>query len=340
LLKSNVEIDYEFIDWSYFNTKTFEDLIYELLKNEGFDNIIRTPPIREGGYDFIATIQNTLGVSEKIIIETKFYKNQKVSIEIFKKLYATALLNNVNKMLLITNSELTNISRDFLNHSLPNITVWEGHEIIKKLFTHPTLAEKYLSRKIYTKKEASTHTIDTELLNIQKLIKKLDNCPNENAGWKNYEDICIEILTYLFVPPLKKPKIQSRRESGVDIRDAIFPNRNNNENWKFIRDDYDAKYIVFEFKNYSENGNEVDKQVVIQLADYLNKPIGKFGIICSKKNPNTSGLTKRKDIYIENNKLILFLNNDKLKEMLLRKYNKMDPSDVINDLIDEFNLKF
>jgi len=340
LLKSNIAIDYEFTDWSCFTAKTFEDLVYALLRNEGFNNVIRTPPIKEGGYDFIATIQNTLGLSEKILIETKFYKNQNISIEILMKLHTTALLNNANKVILITNSELTNASRNFLDHSLSDIIVWEGHELIKRLFSHPILAEQYLYKKIYAKKEVPTYIIDTELINIQKLIKKLDNCPDGNAGWKNYEDICIEILNYLFVPPLGKPKIQARRESGIDIRDAIFPNRNTNENWKFIRDDYDAKYILFEFKNYSENGNDIDKQVILQISDYLKKTIGRFGIVCSKKSPNTSGLEKRKDVYIENNKLILFLSNENLKEMLLRKYKKMDPFDVIIDLIDDFNLKF
>ena len=99
-------------------------------------------------------------------------------------------------------------------------------------------------------------------------------------------------------------------------------------------------YIVFEFKNYSENGSEIDKQVLLQIDDYLKRTIGKFGIICSKKTPNKSGLEKRKDIFIENNKLILFVNNEHLKEMLLRKHKKLDPSDVIIDLIDDFNLKF
>lgn len=56
--------------------------------------------------------------------------------------------------------------------------------------------------------------------------------------------------------------------------------------------------------------------------------------------PNDSGLQKRKDIFIEHNKLILFVNNEHLKDMLLRKYKKMDPSDVIIDMIDDFSLKF
>jgi TIR domain./Restriction endonuclease. len=340
LLKANTKLDYEFTDWSNFNGKSFEDLIFELLINEEeFSNVIRTPPTRDGGYDFIATTQTIPGVPEKIIIESKFYKNQKISIDILRNLYAVASIANVNKILLITNSELTNSSRNFLTNTIPNIVVWEGHELIRRLLFHPTLVERYFLKNI-TKKEEPSEILDAELLNVQKLLKELDNCPEGWSGWKNYENICIKILSHLFVPTLEEPKIQSRRESGIDIRDAVFPNRSNDKNWRFVRDSYDARYVVFEFKNYSEEGSEIDKQVVIQIADYLKQTIGRFGIVCSKKTPNKSGIEKRKDIYIENQKLILFLSNENLKEMLLRKYKKMDPSDVIIDLIDDFNLKF
>lgn len=337
LLKEN-KVDFEFKDWSNFDGRKFEDLIFDLLKYEGF-KAQRTPPTRDGGYDFIAKTENILGSSEKIIIESKFYKSQKISIDVLRQLYAVASIEKVNKVLLITNSELTNSSRNFLAHSTSNIIVWEGHELIRRLFSYPDLIKKYFPQGNYPNREKSV-LIDKELQKVQELIKKLDNCPEGKEGWKTYEDICIEVLNYLFVPPLGKPKIQSRRESGIDIRDAIYPNRNSNENWKFIRDDYDAKYIVFEFKNYSENGSEIDKQVLLQIDDYLKKTIGRFGIICSKKAPNRSGLEKRKDVFIENNKLILFVSNENLKEMLLRKHKELDPSDVIIDLIDDFNLKF
>jgi hypothetical protein len=341
LLKSNKNIDYEFTDWSNFTHMSFEYLIYELLKHEeGFSNIIRTTPTRDGGYDFIATAQTAWGVPEKIMIESKFYINRKISTDILMKLYATASIANINKILLITNSELTNSSRNFLASSMTNFIVWEGHELIQRLLSHPALVEKYSSKNTFTRKKESSEILDEELLNVQKLMKELDNCPEGMNGWKDYENICIKILSHLFVPPLKEPRIQSRRESGIDIRDAVFPNRSSDENWKFIRDDYDAKYIVVEFKNYSKDGSEIDKQVVLQIADYLKKTIGRFGIVCSKKLPDKSGLEKRRDIFIEDGKLILFLCNENLKEMLLRKYKKLDPSDVIISLIDDFSLRF
>ncbi len=313
-------------------------MIFDLLNAEGL-KVQRTPPTRDGGYDFVAKTTNILGSEEKIIIESKFYKNKKISIDVLRNLYGISTIEKVNKVLLITNSELTKSSREFLENSTPTISVWEGHELIRKLFSYPKLVEKYFPIKPPIKEE-SIKLIDKELVYIQAFIKRLDDCPEGKEGWKRYEDICLDILNYLFVPPLGEPKIQSRRESGIDIRDAVYPNRNSNENWKFIRDDYDAKYIVFEFKNYSKEGSEIDKHVLLQIDDYLKRTIGRFGIICSKKLPNKSGLEKRKDVFIENNKLILFVNNEDMKEMLLRKHKKLDPSDVLIDLIDDFNLRF
>lgn len=180
LLQTN-KVDYEFQDWSDFDGRKFENLIFDLLNSEGF-KVQRTPPTRDGGYDFSAKTQNVLGSEEKIIIEAKFYKNQKISIDVLRRLYGVASIENVNKVLLITNSELTNSSRNFIIHSASNIVVWEGHELIKKLFSFPDLVEKYFSKKIPIK-EQSIQLIDNELENIQGLIKRLEECPEgEKAG--------------------------------------------------------------------------------------------------------------------------------------------------------------
>jgi len=170
----------------------------------------------------------------------------------------------------------------------------------------------------------------------------LKECPVGQKGWKDYENICIDILNYLFVPPLKQPKIQSRTESGLDIRDALYPNRCDHPNWKFIRTDYDAKYILFEFKNYGkeENGSEIDKSVVNQVRNYLKQTIGRIGFVCSRKEPTSSAFEARRQTYIEEKKIILFLSDQHLIEMLMRKYRKEEPSDIILDMIDEFNLNF
>ncbi len=36
---------------------------------------------------------------------------------------------------------------------------------------------------------------------VTRLIKQLDNCPAGAKGWSDFEKICTDILTFLFVPP-------------------------------------------------------------------------------------------------------------------------------------------
>jgi hypothetical protein len=88
---------------------------------------------------------------------------------------------------------------------------------------HEEIRNKYFE-PLPIKEDASTNLPDLESIKVSNMISKLIECPEGREGWKEYENICIEILNYLFVPPLKEPTIQSRTESGLDVRDALYPN--------------------------------------------------------------------------------------------------------------------
>ena len=174
---------------------------------------------------------------------------------------------------------------------------------------------------------------------IASFIERLDACPNGFKGWKAFEDICIEILTYLFVPPLTAPKIQSRSYSGIDRRDAVFPNRNLtvDTNWGHIYQELNARMILFEFKNFEKE--EIGKEEVDQARNYLTKPMGKLAILCCSKLPNPAAHIRRNSVYTADGKVILFLTKDQLKEMLFIKERGEDPSDLILDLVEWFYLQ-
>src|SRR6266436_7800882 len=42
---------------------------------------------------------------------------------------------------------------------------------------------------------------------IRTLLKRLEACPAGAQGWREFEDVCTDTLSYLFVPPLGKPII-------------------------------------------------------------------------------------------------------------------------------------
>jgi hypothetical protein len=174
---------------------------------------------------------------------------------------------------------------------------------------------------------------------IAEMVKRLNAVPAGHAGWSDFEVICTEILTYLFVPPLATPKTQPRSYSGIDRRDAVFPNRQDigDNVWAKIYRELEARLILFEFKNYDQT--EIGKDEVNQTRNYLNKAMGKLGIICSNKPPAKQAHIKRNTIYSEEGKVILFITKDKLEEMLYIKERGDDPGDLIMDEIEWFYLQ-
>lgn len=241
-------------NWELLTHKDFEDMVYDLLQKIGLKDIVRNASSRDHTFDFVGcyltNIDNT-SKKEKWIIESKFYKNAKVSVQTIASLYGTAKISSADTIVIATNSSLTGSALNFIKENIKdiNVQIWEIFlaDLIMK-FTD--VQNKFFKTDSIVEDNVVT-IYDKELITVQGYINRLKGCPEGSMGWKEYENICIEILNYLFVPPLKEPKIQSRTESGIDIRDAVYPNRGNHENWGFIRNDYDAKYIIFEFKNYS-----------------------------------------------------------------------------------------
>lgn len=168
------------------------------------------------------------------------------------------------------------------------------------------------------------------------LIRRLETCPSGTAGWKQFEDVCIDTLKCLFVPPLIEPIVQGRTYSGIDRRDAIFPNRNDDHhgNWSRLQRELQARLILVEFKNYDTE--DVGKDEVNQVRNYLTKPMGRLAIICSPRLPDRSAHLKRNAVFSEDGKVILFVTVEHLKEMLFIKERGEDPSDLVVDLVERF----
>lgn len=174
---------------------------------------------------------------------------------------------------------------------------------------------------------------------VTDLIKKLDACVPGSAGWSAFEDTCIAILEFLFVPPLTRPVIQPRTLSGTNRRDAVLPNRNfgQDNNWGMLLRELNARMILFEFKNYDLT--EIGHEEVIQTDNYLTEPMGRLAVMICNKRPNNGAHIQRNTLYSRHGKVILFLTNDHLKEMLFIKERGEDPSDLIVDLVEKFYLQ-
>jgi len=160
------------------------------------------------------------------------------------------------------------------------------------------------------------------------------------AGWREFEDVCTEILTQVLVPPLTRPRLQNRTDSGLDRRDAVFPNRNFSAGnfWGNILHRYGARFVLADFKNYDRE--EIGQVEVDQLRNYLNPAVGRFGLLVCNKIPDDSAHRRRLTAYQDDDKLILFLVKNHLKELLYAKERGADPTDLIVDLEEDFYLRY
>ncbi len=173
----------------------------------------------------------------------------------------------------------------------------------------------------------------------EALRNRLDAVPQGAPGWSEFEVVATEILIHLFVPPLTHPQTQARTYSGIDRRDAIFPNRNHAQPnaWGQLSNDADARMVLFEFKNYS---GTVGKDEVNQTRNYLTHPLGRLAIMIARNGYDSAAHTKRRSIYSEDRKIILLLSAEDLKEMLYMKERGEDPTDFIMDNLERFFIEY
>jgi len=169
-----------------------------------------------------------------------------------------------------------------------------------------------------------------------KLIEKLKAVKPGKDDWPLYQKLLNDILERLFVPLLEKPLYEQSDESKVNRRDYIIPNYCESGFWKYMRDRYQADFIVIDAKNYTKN---VGKKDILQISNYLKTHgTGKFGIIITRKGIKNSGSVTRKEVWILHNKLIIVLTDEDIIQMLTLKSVGNRPEDLLKNKIEQFRL--
>jgi len=166
------------------------------------------------------------------------------------------------------------------------------------------------------------------------VVRRLEEISPGAADAKAYEQCVFEILCRCFAGQISYAERESATRHGTKRRDITFFNDSLHPFWQTVRQSHGAMHIVFECKNTNELGPEH----VNQIAGYLGRSLGKFGVIVSRLPPKESIELHADHAFLNDEKVVLFLSDKDLMEMAQCHDQGKDPTEVIKRKYVEFKL--
>lgn len=169
---------------------------------------------------------------------------------------------------------------------------------------------------------------------VEKYIAELNELAEGTVKAKDYERLMEKILKNIFSNELSLFKTQCRTEDGINIFDMICKIKSgiNDDFFTILEKYYKTKYILFEFKNYSES---IKQGQICTTEKYLfETALRKVAIIITRKGIDKNGMKLAKGILRESGKLIIVLNDNDIKEMIRMSENGEKATVVLERKLD------
>lgn len=168
----------------------------------------------------------------------------------------------------------------------------------------------------------------------ESLISELRMCTSGREMASRYEKICQLLLENIFSEDLALWKQQQRSNNDLYRFDLLCRIKDGNQKtfWSIIERFFNSKYIVFEFKNYT---NPVTQKEIYTTEKYLYaKALRSVGIIIAANGYDENAHWAAKGSLRENGKLILLLDVEDLIKMNEMKMEQDDPANYLLSKLD------
>lgn len=335
-------IEYTLNDKPLLNQQVMRGLRFEELFAQYLDRYYGwkvNAEARNSGYDFV--IENN---NEKIYFELKFYTNKAVSsqkiLRICEQLH-TKLCSDGKIVLVCANKieeQIKNVIKDHYN-----VDIWDIGNILYLFQDFPEILNEFIALLNYTIndieiKEPIFNIITEEAKDLEQedLGTRLDRILPGKEEASKYEEICVEILKHVFGENLSLWRAQQNSNDGLYRFDLCckIKHGDNEEFFDTLKDFFNTKYVVFEFKNYKDS---ITQREIYTTEKYLYKTaLRSVAIIVSRKGADNNALLAAKGCLRENGKLILCLSDDDLHNLINLKVSKEKPTaEVLSDMLDE-----
>jgi hypothetical protein len=232
-----------------------------------------------------------------------------------------------------------------LAQGFPNIEIWDADDLFQKSSEFPELTRKF--ENIFEVSAPAPDQDTTELSQDSYFIESpktgrlladaiLSIAPGRE-GASQFETACINALKYLFELDLHGWHEQLNTDDELHRRDLICRILPKAEVWSLMLTDIGSRYVIFEFKNYSE---EITQKEVVTTERYLYpSALRTVAILISPKGCAASATKVIQGAMRENGKLILSLSVSEIEELLVSKDDGGDPNTYLFDKVDQFLMR-
>jgi nucleoside-diphosphate kinase len=150
------------------------------------------------------------------------------------------------------------------------------------------------------------------------LIHRLSAISSGREKWEDYQNIMVEICTFLFSEYLECPITQALPRSSIRRFDLVLYNSTQNGFWYEMRQQHSANPVVFEFKNQDILGSkDID-----QISAYLTELHTSFAIVTCRKRQSPRFYQNLSLLYRSTNHVILPLYDELLITLINNENNK------------------
>lgn len=164
---------------------------------------------------------------------------------------------------------------------------------------------------------------------------RLQDIPPGKEYSQAYERFCIDILKYALGEYLTLWERQEQTENGLNRFDLCCKIKSglHQDFFDTIMRYFNTKYIVFEFKNYT---NKISQKEIYSTEKYLyGTALRKAAIVISRQGSDDNALRATKGSLRENGKLILCLSDQDLLEVAdIKMQGEKEPADFLGEMLD------
>ena len=162
----------------------------------------------------------------------------------------------------------------------------------------------------------------------KQLLAKLKNCEPGIENWIKFQDICMEIISYCLVPPLFDAMEQSETKDKSHRRDLIYNiPHGGGAFWTYLTIKYGLG-IIIDCKNYKDPLKE--NEVLITSKYFGKEKLTTLGLIISRKGLSPTGLKAQQDLWKDQGKMLLCLDDSDMAKMLELKDMDDEPWKIID----------